>query len=497
MKNLFFVLFLNNIYSIFITPINNITAEQNSLLSRSMLEVAGDIYCNNDITINNKSIIFQKNFIINSTQLTLELKTLILDDTNLNQFLVLNSNQEVEKLTQIDPFSYTTCALNSINSPQGTDLTFNSFDTNNQIIIDNQNGIILCSSPINTNEIDTTTINKNIIINNPTYFENISCNNYVSTDSKTTINSPLTINSNNQFTCNLIKGVNTNNITLPKLVCQGTINLGSNDLTVNNSNITIFINESSTNSENFLALDTENRLSSTNTYPINIKTKVVSSTGNELTINNINEINNFIIGPNTLNVEIKSLNKNNLIFSVSYTDTSFMVILYCDNIIIDNTAYYYNINQLDYFLTNNNDITIPVFGVINDDNLPIDFSFRSSHTLTEYIVPNGAYNIYLSGNSNIFNNIIASSVYLNFLVSQQPNVDSFALINIKNVIQYINEKKKIASDIVSLYKNITTIQQKLTTENTLYNTLIKKKKKLIITERDIDKDIDKIKKGEL
>lgn len=493
MKNLFFVLFLNNINSIFITPINNITAEKNSLLSGSMLEVTGDIYCNNDITINNKSIIFQKNFIINSTQLTLELKTLILDNTNLNQFLVLNSNQEVEKLTQIDPFSYTTCQVNSINSPQGTDLTFNSFDTNNQIIIDNQNGILLCSSPINTDEIYNTTINKNIIINNLTYFENISCNNYASTDSKTTINSPLTINSINQFTCNLIKSVNTNNITLPNLVCQGTINLGSNDLTVNNSNITIFINESSTNSENFLALDTENRLSSTNTYPVNIKTKVLSSTGNELTINNINEINAFGIGPTTLNVEIKPLNQNNLIL---YFDVR-TSILYCKQIFINNAAYCYNINSLSYYLTNNNDIAIPVIGVINDDNLPIDFSFRSSHTLTEYIVPNGAYNIYLSGNSNIFNNVITSSVYLNFLVSQQPNVDSFALINIKNVIQYINEKKKTASDLLSLYKNITTIQQKLNTENILYNTLIKKKKKLIIIERDIDKDIDKIKKGEL
>lgn len=498
MKNLFFFLFLNNINSIFITPINNITAEQSSLFSGLSLEVKGDTYCTNDITINNDAILFQKNFIVNSNQLTLNLKKIPLNNNAPNQFLVLNNNQEVQKLQPIDSFSYTTCQVDSINSTQYTDLTFNSFDTNNQIIINDQNGILLCNSPISITQINNTPINKNIIINHPTHFEHIFCNNYVSTDSKTTINSPLTINSNNQFTCNLIKGINTNNTKLPNIVCQGTINLGLHELTINNSIITLFINKSTENSASFLAIDTENRLSSTNTYPINMKTNEVNSSGNELIINNLNEINNFIIGPNTLNAEIKSLNKNNLIFTVIWLEEEYTKnTLYCNEIIINNSAYYYGINQLNYSFTNNNDIAIPVFGNINEENLPIDFSFRSSHTITEYIVPNGVYNIYLSGNNTIFNNVIPSSVYLNFLVSQAADIDSFALINIKNVIGYMNEKKKIGLDILLLYKNIAIIQQSLAAQNTLYTTLMKKKQKLIITETNIDKDIDRIINGEL
>lgn len=492
MKNLFFFLFLNNINSIFITPINNIIAEQSSLLSGLSLEVKEDTYCTNDITINNDAILFQKNFIVNSNQLTLNLKKIPLNNNAPNEFLVLNNNQEVQKLRPVDSFSYTTCQVDSINSTQDTDLTFNSFDTNNQIIINDQNGILLCNSSISTSEINNTIIKKHIIINHPTHFEHIFCNNYVSTDSKTIINSPLTINSNNQFTCNLIKGINTNNTKLPNIVCQGTINLGLHDLTINNSIITLFINKSTENSASFLAIDTENRLSSTNTYPINIKTNVVSSPGNELIINNLNEIKDFIIGPYSLNLEINPLNNNNLIFSLSSNS-----VLYCNEIIIDNAAYYYNINQLNYSFTNNNNIAISVFGNINEENLPIDFSFRSSHTITEYILPNGVYNIYLSGNNTIFNNVIPSSVYLNFLVSQAADIDSFALINIKNVIGYMNEKKKIGLDILLLYKNIAIIQQSLAAQNTLYTKLMKKKQKLIITETNIDKDIDRIINGEL
>jgi hypothetical protein len=482
MKNILFFLFFTSINTIYITPINNILANENVFLNTELI-FNGTLNAYDDIILISKNILFEENFIINTNSTTVLLKNISIDTSDLNQFLVLNNKQEVQTISSNQTNQYNSLSLNTISSPEETDLIFDTSNLNNQIIINNENGTLFCNSEISISQLDTSTINNDINANAKTTIENISCKNYQSTNSKTIVNAPLEINSSNQFSCNLIKS-DTNY--LGNIICQGSLNFNIDSIITNTGKASLFINPLEQYTENFLVLDKENRLSITNTYPLNIKTSTVNSSNNILTIQNLNEIRSNNITFNADNLEISCLNENNLTIEGNNNLIEF------NNMTVDKEIFFNNIEGgIFLWLSNYNDPNIAVDAIINKDNLPIDFYFHVGDPTMK-----GNYTIYFSGNSNIFNNVMATSLYLNFLVTEPPSTNSFALIKKKSVFAEDTQKIKRGLDIVNLYKNIETLKKNLSAEIASYKKLTEKNQILIAKEQDIDELITIIKNNQ-
>jgi hypothetical protein len=409
-------------------------------------------------------------------------------------YIVLNSNNTLEKQTVIPPNYYSAIFTNNIISNKNNDLIIKTNDEDNNIIIgNNENNINLNSNIIFINELSSNTniiFNNNIIANDIVTFNDIECSTFQTENSNTFIKSNLIINSNN-FNCDTI-----NNITESTIKTKAITNLYGIINTLNNINISgnivnFFVSQTINNSTSYLNLNNQFLLQTTTSIPtITLLTTSINNSDSMLTINTniLNSSNNNIL-----------FNNNNITFNA----INIYNIPYIINQIIgtNNSTNNPQINKI--YMNDNANQTSQTYCVINNENLPnINFTLSAIGGTT-------STNSHLCSNT-IFNNVIPTSTYISFLVLNK--IANSLEYNINTTATGINENKELLSQspliniiekILQLYKNLDSCHETIKEKVLLFEKLKKEflainktEQKLINTIKELNEEY-KNKKNEI